>query len=213
MGIIDALTILVPVIVIVIVILLKNKKITLEQINIIGLIFKVLDKEAENKEDSGIYEDVDREGSEDIYEEPFEEVEEDWPKSVDDISVLSSPIAACRGEPLTPPLIIKVMSEEQEPLEGKLVSIEIFWENELMSVRNVLGTLKHETNDEGIASFEDIVIRKTGHIKIFVKCGEKEISTDDIEIFPPGLPIDFWNYKVGSPDYEERFDRILRFKP
>ena len=48
--------------------------------------------------------------------------------------------------------------------------------------------------------------------KIFIICEKQQVSTDDIDILPPGLPIDFWNYQIGSSEYEERLDRILRFK-
>ena len=31
------------------------------------------------------------------------------------------------------------------------------------------------------------------------------------EIFPPGIEIDYWNYPIGSEEYEKRLDKALAF--
>lgn len=133
-------------------------------------------------------------------------------KSVEVISILSSPMAACRNERLSPPLKVKIMDEEQRILKNRKVKLEIYGENGLVSARKISGTLTKNSDNDGIAIFDNIVIDATGTFKIFIICEKQQVSTDDIDIFPPGLPIDFWNYQVGLPEYEERLDRILRFK-
>lgn len=133
-------------------------------------------------------------------------------KSVEDISILSSPLAACRNERLTPPLKVKLMDEEQHILKNRKVRLEIYGENGIVSARKISGALTRNSDNDGIAIFDDLALDATGTFKIFIICEKQQISTDDIDILPPGLPIDFWNYQVGSPEYEERFDRILRFK-
>lgn len=133
-------------------------------------------------------------------------------KSVEIISILSSPLAACRNERLTPPLKVKLMDEEQHIIKNRTVKLEIYDENGIVSARKISGTLTKNSNNDGIAIFDNLVIGATGIFKIFIICGKRQVSTEDIDILPPGLPIDFWNYQVGSPEYEERLDRILRFK-
>ena len=44
-------------------------------------------------------------------------------KSVEDISILSSPLAACRNERLTPPLKVKLMDEDQHILKDRKVRL------------------------------------------------------------------------------------------
>lgn len=134
------------------------------------------------------------------------------PKRVEIISLLSSPLAACKGEKLTPPLKVKIMDEEQHILKQRIVKVEIYNENGIVSVKKISGTLAKKSDNDGMAVFDDIAIKATGNFRIFIICEKQQVSTDDIDILPPGLPIDFWNYQVGSPEYEERFDRILRFK-
>lgn len=133
-------------------------------------------------------------------------------KSVEDISILSSPLAACRNERLTPPLKVKIMDEEQHILKNRKVRLEIYGENGIVSARKISGALTKNSDNDGITIFDNLALDATGTFKIFIICEKQQISTDDIDILPPGLPIDFWNYQVGSSDYEERFDRILRFK-
>lgn len=133
-------------------------------------------------------------------------------KSVEIISVLSSPLAACRGDKVTPPLTVKVMDEEKHILKNKKIKLEIYGENGIVSTRKISGSLTRITDNDGVAVFDDIIINTTGTFRIFILCEKKQVTTDDIDILPPGLPIDFWNYCVGSPEYEERLDRILRFK-
>jgi hypothetical protein len=44
-----------------------------------------------------------------------------------------------------------------------------------------------------------------------IQCEKKQCDTKEVDIFPPGLGIDFWNYEVGTDEYEERFTRMLMF--
>lgn len=133
-------------------------------------------------------------------------------KSVEFINILSSPFVACKNEHLTPPLKVKLMDEEQHILKNRKVRLEIYGEKGIVSERKISGALTKNSDNEGIAIFDDLAIDLTGNFKIFIMCEKQQVSTDSIDILPPGLPIDFWNYHVGSPEYEDRLDRILRFK-
>lgn len=133
-------------------------------------------------------------------------------KSVEVINILSSPLAACRNERLTPPLKVKLMDEEQHIIKNRKVKLEIYDENGMVSARKISGTLTKNSDNDGIVIFDNLVIGATGIFKIFIISGQQQVSTEDIDILPPGLPIDFWNYRIGSSEYEERLDRILRFK-
>lgn len=133
-------------------------------------------------------------------------------KSVEVISIISSPIAACRNERLTPPLKVKLMDGKQRIIKNHKVRLEIYNERGIVSARKISGTLTKNSDNDGIVVFDDLIIDSTGIFKIFIICEKQQVSTDDINIFPPGLPIDFWNYQVGSPEYERRLDRILRFE-
>lgn len=133
-------------------------------------------------------------------------------KSVEIVSILSSPIAACKNERLTPPLKVKLMDEEKHILKNRKVKVEIYGEHGLVSARKLSGVLTKNSDNDGIAIFDDLAIDATGIFKIFIICEKQQVSTDDIDILPPGLPIDFWNYQVGLPEYEDRLNRILRFK-
>lgn len=82
----------------------------------------------------------------------------------------------------------------------------------MVSARKISGTLTKNSDNDGIVIFDNLVIGATGIFKIFIISGQQQVSTEDIDILPPGLPIDFWNYRIGSSEYEERLDRILRFK-
>ncbi len=132
-------------------------------------------------------------------------------KEIEKIEILSSPIAACKHDIITPPLKVRVYDEDQHMLKERKIKLEIYGENGLVSERKLSGTLTKKTNENGIAVFDDIVFNITGSYIICILCENKQINTDYIEIIPPGLPVDFWNYSVGSHEYEERFSKILRF--
>mgnify|MGYP004534138333 CR=1 FL=1 len=133
-------------------------------------------------------------------------------KKVAVISIISSPIAACRRERLTPPLKVKIMDDEQHVLKERTVRLEVYGEEGLVSSRKLSGVLRKNSDNNGNVIFDNISIDSTGVFKIFIVCEEQQICTEDIDILPPGLSIDFWNYKVGSLEYEDRLNRILRFK-
>lgn len=133
-------------------------------------------------------------------------------KSVEFINILSSPFAACKNEHLTPPLKVKLMDEEQHILKNRKVKLEIYGEKGIVSERKISGALTKNSDNDGVVIFDDLAIDATGSFKIFIICEKQQVSSDSIDILPPGLPIDFWNYHVGSPEYEDRLDRILRFK-
>jgi hypothetical protein len=131
--------------------------------------------------------------------------------NVEEIVILNSPIAACKGERLTPPLEVKILDENHNVLSNRKVVIEIYGDDGLLSTKKISGLLTRISNKEGIATFDDIMIKATGKYEISIQCEKKQCDTKEVDIFPPGLGIDYWNYKVGTEEYEERMDRMLMF--
>lgn len=144
----------------------------------------------------------------DIENEEIENIK----KEVEFTDIISMPIAACKNEVLTPPLQIKILDSENNIIKNCSARLEIYGESGLLSSKNISGTISKTSNCEGIVSFDDIHINATGAFIFVIEIGNKEITTDEFNIFPPGLPVDFWNYTVGTPEYESRLERILRFK-
>lgn len=128
----------------------------------------------------------------------------------DKIEIISAPIAGCAGEVLSPPLKVRLYDLRGLYIKNKKVRIEIYNESGLMSSRNFSGKSSQFTDNKGIAEFGDLVLKKTGKFCIIAIVDEIEEKTEDIDILPPGLNLDFWNEEVGSPQYEEKFDRALR---
>lgn len=130
--------------------------------------------------------------------------------AVERIEIMSMPIAGCAGELLSPPLKAVLLDTNNFPVKDKKVRIELVDENGVISSKNYLGRSSMVSDINGIVEFKDIVIKKTGRICIFILVDELEEKTEDIDVLPPGLNLDFWNETVGSPQYEEKLDRALR---
>lgn len=130
--------------------------------------------------------------------------------SVDKIDLQSSPIAGCVGEVLSPPLKIRLQDSNAYPVKNKKVRIELFDENGLLGSRNYCGKTSKISDQNGLVVFDDLVLKKTGRICIFVCVDGIETRTEDIDVLPPGLNLDFWNETIGSPQYEEKLNRALR---
>lgn len=130
--------------------------------------------------------------------------------SVEKIELQSTPIAGCAGEVLSPPLKIRLQDSSGYPVKNKKVRIEIFDENGLLSSKNYCGQTSKLSNNNGIMVFDDLILKKTGRICIFIYVDSLETKTEDIDVLPPGLNLDFWNEAIGSPQYEEKFNRALR---
>lgn len=129
---------------------------------------------------------------------------------VDKIEILDIPIASSVGEVLTPPLRIRVCDANGHPVKKKRVRLEIFDENGLLTAKSFIGQTSKLSNRDGIISFDDITLSKTGRYSIFICVDTLEEKIENIDVFPPGLSLDFWNETVGSPQYEEKLDRALR---
>ena len=130
-------------------------------------------------------------------------------KKVGKIDILSCPIAACRNERLTPELKVKLLDSDGNIIKNRKVRIEIHGENGIQSIQKMSGTFSKETNDDGIAMFDDLTIMQTGVFEIHISSGSTTIETDEIDIHLPCLPVDFWNWPIGSDEYEERLNRAL----
>lgn len=140
-------------------------------------------------------------------EEPKKIVKE----NVDKIEFLSVPLAGCAGEILSPPLKILLKDSAGMPITKKKIRLEFYNENGLLSSNNYYGRISAESDKNGVIVFDDLIIKKTGQVRIHIPIDNIDEVTEDIEIFPPGLNIDFWNEKVGTEMYEEKLDRALRF--
>lgn len=132
-------------------------------------------------------------------------------KLVEKIKIIRTPIAACSGEPLTPNLKIKVLDNTGASIAGKKVKLEFYDNLGLMNIKDISGELVRFSDECGCIEFNNICIYKSGYIKIFVVSDEIEQSVDLVEIFPPGLSIDYWNEKVGTKEYKVKLDRVLQF--
>lgn len=130
--------------------------------------------------------------------------------SVDKIDLQSTPIAGCVGEVLSPPLKIRLQDSNGYPVKNKKVRIELFDENGLLSSKNYCGQTSKTSDQNGFIIFNDLILKKTGRICIFICVDGIETRTEDIDVLPPGLNLDFWNEVIGSPQYEEKLNRALR---
>lgn len=130
---------------------------------------------------------------------------------VDKIDILSAPIAACAGEVLSPPLKLLLKDSGGAPITSKKARLEIYNENGLISAQNYSGRTSAFSDSKGVAVFDDLVLSRTGRIQIYILADSITEHTDEIDIFPPGLSIDFWNEPVGSEMYEVKLERVLRF--
>lgn len=142
---------------------------------------------------------------------PFTATINEKPANVDNIEVLSVPIAACAGEVLSPPLKLLLKDSSNIPITSKKVRLEIYNENGLISSQNYSGRISAVSNSDGVVVFDDLVFSRTGRIQIYILADNVTEHTDEIDIYPPGLSIDFWNETVGSKEYEAKLDRALRF--
>lgn len=130
---------------------------------------------------------------------------------VDKIELLSVPLAGCAGEILSPPLKILLKDSAGAPIVAKRIRLEFYDENGLLSSKNYSGKISAVSDTNGVIVFDDLTFKKTGQVQIYIPVDNITEVTEDIDIFPPGLNIDFWNEVVGSEIYEEKLDRALRF--
>lgn len=59
--------------------------------------------------------------------------------------------------------------------------------------------------------YDNISLKESGRIEIYIISDDIEQPIDSVDIFPPGLPIDYWNETVGSEQYKIKLERILNF--
>lgn len=136
------------------------------------------------------------------------EIEE---KQVDKFQIISMPIAACKGEILTPYLKVKVLDSNGNGIKGKKVRLEFYNNWGLMSIKNISGDLVKYSDKAGCVEYDNISLKESGRIEIYIISDDIEQPIDSVDIFPPGLPIDYWNETVGSEQYKIKLERILNF--
>lgn len=132
-------------------------------------------------------------------------------KQVDKFQVISTPIAACKGEILTPHLKVKVLDNNGNGIKGKKVRLEFYNSLGLMSIKNISGDIVKYSDNTGCVEYDNISLKESGLIEIYVISDNIEHPIDSVDIFPPGLPIDYWNETVGSEQYKIKLERILNF--
>lgn len=130
---------------------------------------------------------------------------------VDKIELLSVPLAGCAGEILSPTLKILLKDSDGRPITAKKIRLEFYNENGLVSSKNYSGKISAVSDINGVIEFDDLVLKRTGQFQIHIPVDNIIEVTDEIDIFPPGLNIDFWNEVVGTEKYEEKLNRALRF--
>ncbi len=131
---------------------------------------------------------------------------------INKIKILSSPMGACKNDILTPALKVEITDINGKFLKDQKVRLEIIYDDyRVVNFNKITGKTVKITNEKGIAIFDDLKFKNTGNYIIKIECGKKSISTDMFEIFPPGIEIDYWNYSIGSEEYEDRLDRALAF--
>lgn len=132
-------------------------------------------------------------------------------KMVDEIQVISTPIAACKFEKLTPNLKVKVMDNNKNGIQWKKVRLEFYNNLGLMNIKNISGDLVKYSDEHGCVEFNNISLKESGRIKIYIISDDIEQPIDTVDIFPPGLSIDYWNETIGTEEYKDKLHRILNF--
>lgn len=132
-------------------------------------------------------------------------------KKVDQIQIINAPIAACKYDILTPHLEVKAIDENGKGIEGKRVRLEFYNSLGIMSIGNISGDLCKKTDKAGCVVFDNISLKASGRIDIYIISDDIEQLVESIDIFPPGIPIDYWNEPIGSEKYKEKLERILNF--
>lgn len=130
---------------------------------------------------------------------------------VEMIDVIESPLAACEGERISPSLKVRLIDADGYPVKSKSVRLEFYDNDGLMSTRLISGSLSKPSDGDGIVVFDDLSVKKTGNVNILICVDGIEVTSESIQILPPGLEVDFWNEYVGSPEYEKKFDRAIQF--
>ena len=77
-------------------------------------------------------------------------------KPIDKFQVISTPIAACKGEVLTPYLKVKVLDNNGNGIKGKKVRLEFYNNLGLMSIKNISGDLVKYSDKTGCVEYDNI---------------------------------------------------------
>lgn len=181
--------IILAIVVVVVYFIFKKKKLRLNEINVGPFSWE--------------FDDVEKESQ---YAEKNDENE----NHTERIEIVNMPIAGCVGKELSPSLKIRLWDMESHPVKNKKVRIELYDERGLLSYGSYQGQVSKCSDENGSAEFDGIILQKTGRICILIFVDELEEKTEDIDIFPPGLDIDFWNEAIGTELYEKKLDRALR---
>lgn len=89
--------------------------------------------------------------------------------------------------------------------------MEIYDDFGLMSINNISGNLVKYSDKFGCVEFNNICLKKSGRIQICIISDDIEQIIDSVDIFPPGLSIDYWNESIGTERYKEKLERVLNF--
>lgn len=102
---------------------------------------------------------------------------------------------------------VRVSNSENDGLFGRKVHVSIYdkkREKELLS-----GTLDALTDQDGFASFPNLSISKTGKHQIVAFCDDKNCTSAEFEINPPGIDTNFKNQPFGSQEYYDALYQSL----
>lgn len=132
-------------------------------------------------------------------------------RKVGEIELISVPIAACKAEILTPYLKLKVLDNNGKIIIGKEIRLEFYSNGHLMSLKSISGDTVKNSDISGCVVFDNLSLKESGRIQICVVADEITEYVDYVEIFPPGLQVDYWNEKIGSEQYMLKLKRAINF--
>jgi hypothetical protein len=111
------------------------------------------------------------------------------------------------GKPaILPDIKIRVYGDENKPLSGKKVIIEL---NSYSGTDYLKGILEKKSDGKGNAVFSGLKISRVGQYELLAKSDSKFEISAAFEVTPPGLDIDFSNKPFGSREYKDTLARKL----
>ncbi len=97
-------------------------------------------------------------------------------------------------------VLVQVVYQSGIKIADEQVRIEVNKEN--VSLR---GTNIKYTNEDGVASFDNLVFTKTGGYKLKAVCRGEYVYSEPFHVFAPGVTIDFEKCEAGTSEEIEAF--------
>lgn len=97
-------------------------------------------------------------------------------------------------------VLVQVTYQSGMKVANKQVRMEVNKENISFGGTNIKCT-----NEDGIASFDNLVFTKTGGYKLRAVCEGEHVYSEPFHVFPPGVTIDFEKCEAGTSEEVEAF--------